>query len=140
MSRYLVTGAGGFIGSYIARRLIERGDEVVIFDNLTTGQAGNLPPEAQMVDGDISQQDAIERIPGGHYDAVLHLAGQSSGEISHDDPSLDISSNALGTLLLLQWSHRNDVSHFLYASSMAPHRALIPRSSGCLTCTARPKI
>lgn len=119
MSRYLVTGAGGFIGSYIARRLIDRGDEVVIFDNLTTGQTRNLPPEAHMITGDISQCDDIERIPGGHYDAVLHLAGQSSGEISHDDPSLDLNTNALGTLLLLQWSHRNDVSQFLYASSMA---------------------
>lgn len=119
MNRYLVTGGGGFIGSYIARRLIERGDEVVIFDNLTTGQTENLPPEAQLINGDISQPNSIERIPGGHYDAVLHLAGQSSGEVSHDDPSLDLNTNGLGTLLLLNWSHRNGISHFIYASSMA---------------------
>jgi UDP-glucose 4-epimerase len=119
MARYLVTGGGGFIGSYIARRLLGRGDEVVALDNLSTGQAVNYPPGADVVHGDISRVDTMKLIPGGRYDAVLHLAAQSSGQISHEEPGLDLNTNALGTLLLLDWCQQNQVPRFLYASSMA---------------------
>ena len=119
IARYLVTGGAGFIGSNIAGRLLDRGDEVVVFDNLSTGFAYNVPPGAHMVDANISQPEALELMPEGHFDAVLHLAAQSSGEISHENPGLDLSSNALGTLLLLDWCKRHGVPRFLHASSMA---------------------
>lgn len=119
MSRYLVTGGGGFIGSNIARSLIERGDQVVITDNLTTGIELNIPTGAEFVSLDISQSDQFALIPSGPYDGVLHLAAQSSGEISHDNPGYDLSTNALGTLLMLDWSKKNDIPRFIYASSMA---------------------
>ena len=119
MGRYLVTGGGGFIGSKIASRLVERGDQVVVTDNLSTGAEGNVPHGVELVGLDISQAEHFNRIPTGHYDGVLHLAAQSSGEISHDNPGYDLSTNALGTLLLLDWCSKNDVPRFMYASSMA---------------------
>lgn len=119
IGRYLVTGGGGLIGSTIARLLLARGDEVVIFDNLSTGQAKNVPTESQFIQGDIFRRDEINSIPSGPYDAVCHLAAQASGEISHDDPSLDIHSNALGTLFLLEWCQKQGIKRFLHASSMA---------------------
>lgn len=115
----MVTGGGGFIGSHIARALWERGDEVVVLDNLSTGLAANVPTEAQFVKGDITRRESLELIPRAHFDAVLHLAAQSSGEISHEDPVHDLHTNALGTLSLLEWCRGHGVSRFLYASSMA---------------------
>ena len=119
MGKYLVTGGGGFIGSHIAYHLLERGHDVVVVDNLATGQQENVPPEAKLVNTDISCPEGLELLPEDHYDAVFHLAAQSSGEISHEDPVHDLNTNALGTLLLLEWCRRNEVPRFLFASSMA---------------------
>ena len=119
MANYLVTGGAGFIGSNVAKRLLDNGHQVVIIDNVTTGQEENLPPGARFVNLDISQSEGIEMIPNEHFDGVLHLAAQSSGEISHDNPSHDLTTNALGTLLLLEWCRENQAGHFLYASSMS---------------------
>jgi UDP-glucose 4-epimerase len=119
MANYLVTGGAGFIGSHIARRLLDDGHHVVVIDNLTTGQEENLPRGARFVNLDISRADGIQMIPNEPFDGVLHLAAQSSGEISHDNPSLDMTTNALGTRLLLEWCRENGAGHFIYASSMA---------------------
>ena len=119
MGNYLVTGGAGFIGSHIARRLLDDGHEVVIIDNVTTGQEENLPQGARFVNLDISRPEGIQMIPNEKFDGILHLAAQSSGEISHDNPSHDLTTNALGTLFLLEWCRENNAGHFLYASSMA---------------------
>lgn len=92
---------------------------MVIFDNLSTGNAKNVPADSHLVHGDISDQNDIKSIPSGPYDAVCHLAAQASGEISHDNPSLDIHSNALGTLFLLEWCRQQRIKRFFHASSMA---------------------
>lgn len=118
MSSYLVSGGGGFIGSHIARRLVERGDQVVVLDNLSTGQQENVPPGVLLVNTDISRPEGLRVIPEERFDACLHLAAQSSGEISHEEPGRDLNTNALGTLLLLEWCRRRGVRRFLYASSM----------------------
>ena len=119
MGNYLVTGAAGFIGSYIAKRLLDRGDTVVTLDNITTGFESNIPKGCILVEGDISDPKTFHQIPKGRYDAALHLAAQSSGEISHEVPGIDINTNALGTLNLLNWCQSEGVSRFLHASSMA---------------------
>jgi len=119
LSRYLVTGGGGFIGAYLARRLLEGGHHVVVIDNLSTGNRDNVPSGACYVNIDVSQPKDMARIPAGPFDAVLHLAAQSSGQISHEDPGRDLNTNALGTLLLLDWAQGQGIPRFLYASSMA---------------------
>ena len=119
MANYLVTGGAAFIGSHVARRLLADGHQVVIIDNLTTGQEENLPPGARFINLDISRPDGIQMIPNEPFDGVLHLSAQSSGEISHDNPTHDLTTNALGTLLLLEWCRENNAGHFVYASSMA---------------------
>ena len=93
----------------------------MVFDNLSTGFAYSVHPGSHMVDADISQPEALELIPGGYFDAVLHLAAQSSGEISHENPRLDLDSNALGTLLLLDWCRQRGVSRFC---TPAPWRSM----------------
>lgn len=122
MGRYLVTGGAGFIGASMARRLVQRGDPVVVVDNLSTGLRENVPAGARLVVADIRDErcwTALDAEAGDGIDAILHFAAQSSGEISHVDPVADFDTNARGTLLLLQWAERHRIRRVLYASSMA---------------------
>ena len=118
MSSVVITGGAGFIGSALARRLLDRGDEVLILDNLSTGVEANLPKGAAFVRGDVSRLSSLEGLPTAPS-AVFHLAAQSSGEASFDDPLADFDHNTRGTFLLLQWSLRNGAGRFVYASSMS---------------------
>ncbi|MDR2161139.1 MAG: NAD-dependent epimerase/dehydratase family protein [Desulfovibrio sp.] len=120
MGCYLVTGIAGFIGSAVAGALLEQGHEVVGLDNLTTGRLEKVPAGALFVRGDCQDGGVYESaLPRRAYDAVLHIAGQSSGEISFDDPVYDLRTNAESTLRLLRFSLSVGCGRFLYASSMS---------------------
>lgn len=115
----LVTGGAGFIGSHLARRLIREGWSVDVVDNLSTGYRENIPEGAAFLNVDVSRNDLATLLPAKRYDAVFHLAAQSSGEISFDDPSYDLRTNCQSTVLLLGWCKTNGTSRFLYTSSMS---------------------
>jgi UDP-glucose 4-epimerase len=119
MSRYIVTGGAGFIGSAVASRLIDRGDHVVVIDNLSTGSIGQIPEGADFIRADCQDASLYSRIPDYKYDAIFHIAGQSSGEISFDDPIYDLQTNAQSTLLLLEYAKRRNCDRFIYASTMS---------------------
>ena len=121
----IVTGGAGFIGSHIAKRLDESGYEVIVIDNLQTGTKKNLPQGIEFIQGDISQKKCLSAIPEKKVFAVLHLAAQSSGEISNENPGLDLKINTLSTLQLLQWCKSHQVHRFIYASSMAVYGDLV---------------
>ena len=94
MKRYLVTGAAGFIGSSIAKKLIHDNNEVWTIDNLSTGLLkSNLSNKIIFIEGDCQDLRSIKRLNNTKFDAILHFAGQSSGEISFDDPSYDLHTN-----------------------------------------------
>ena len=115
----LVTGGAGFIGSCLSSRLIDEGYNVVIIDNLSTGFESNIPQKAEFFKIDISKEDFLNRLPKIGFDYVFHLAAQSSGEISFEDPAYDVKTNIMGTLLLLNWSMEKKVKRFIYTSSMS---------------------
>lgn len=115
----LVTGGAGFIGSHLARRLLREGWCVDVVDNLSTGYRENVPDGAAFHEVDVSRDDLPALLPAKRYDAVFHLAAQSSGEISFDDPSYDLRTNCQSTVLLLGWCKANGTSRFLYTSSMS---------------------
>lgn len=119
MKCYLVTGIAGFIGSAIAKRLINDGNRVVGIDNFMTGFAHNVPAEAEFFEFDISDYASFQKLSSFKFDAVLHLAAQSSGEISYDNPAYDVLSNTMGTLNALRFAELNGCKRFLYASSMS---------------------
>lgn len=115
----IVTGGAGFIGSHLARRLLEEGYRVWVIDDLSTGFESNIPAGAEFIRMDVSDSKSYNKMPSEANCVLLHLAAQSSGEISYEKPELDLTTNALGTLLLLKWCLENNVPRFLYASSMA---------------------
>jgi UDP-glucose 4-epimerase len=119
MANYLITGAAGFIGSALAQKFINQGDAVVTIDNLSTGHRSNIPSGVLFIEGDCSDADVINCLPQVHFDAIFHIAGQSSGEISFDDPIYDIRTNAESTLLLLKFALKNGCSRFIYAGTMS---------------------
>jgi UDP-glucose 4-epimerase len=99
--------------------LIARGHGVVVADNLSTGNLANVPPQAQFVQMDLGDRADYARLNGTTFDAVFHLAAQSSGEASFVDPWNDFNSHATATFLLLDLCRRRGVNRFLYGSSMA---------------------
>ncbi len=119
MANYLVTGAGGFIGSSVAKRLVEDGNFVVTIDNFSTGFEYNVPDQVMLIEGDCADPKAYKKIPQIKYDAILHIAGQSSGEISFENPIYDIKTNTESTLLLLKFALSNNCRRFIYAGTMS---------------------
>ena len=74
MTRSLVTGGAGFIGSHIVRGLLDRGDHVVVLDNLSTGHRSNLKDlEVELIEGDIRDKDVVQQAMHS-VDVVHHQA------------------------------------------------------------------
>jgi len=116
---YLITGGAGFIGSAIARQLIKKGNKVIVLDNFLTGIRKNIPAGAKFVYFNIADEKEYAKLKNFKIDVVMHLAAQSSGEISFDNPVFDLDVNLRGTVLLLDWCLKKGVRRFIYASSMA---------------------
>lgn len=115
----LVTEGAGFIRSCLSSRLIDEGCNVVVIDNLSTGFESNIPQQAEFLKLDISKEDFINKLTRIRFDYVFHLAAQSSGEISFEDPAYDVKTNVMGTLLLLNWAMEKKIKRFIYTSSMS---------------------
>ena len=114
--KVLVTGGAGFIGSSIARALLELGNEVRIIDNLASGFERNIPPEAEFHQADIRGESAVDRACKG-IDVVFHQAAFKSVPKSVEDPITAETSNAVGTLRILLAARGNGVKRVIYASS-----------------------
>jgi nucleoside-diphosphate-sugar epimerase len=112
----LVTGGAGFIGSAIARHLVERGGQVVVLDNLLTGLVENLPDGVTFVNGDLRDRAAVERACEG-VDVVFHQGALRSVPRSVDQPELSLQCNVLGTMNTLLAAERAGVRRVVYASS-----------------------
>jgi len=114
----LITGVAGFIGSKIALKFVNEGHKVIGIDNLSSGLMSNVPQGLKFIEFDLSKPEVIEILPQS-CDLILHLAGQSSGEISFDNPVNDLNKNTVSTLNLIEYGKRCKVKKFLYASSMS---------------------
>lgn len=119
MKKYLVTGAAGFVGSALAKKLVIAGHEVYTIDNLSTGYEWNIPKGVHFIKGNVQDQESIDRLGDIKMEAIFHIAGQSSGEISFEDPVYDLQTNTQSTLLLLNYARKTGCSNFIYASTMS---------------------
>lgn len=122
MTRSLVTGGAGFIGSHLVDQLVARGDEVVVIDDLSTGRAANLESAlgggATLVEGSVIDVGLVEsQFASFEPDRVFHLAAQVSVRRAVTDPSNDATINLLGTINLLEAAREHEVDSFLLAST-----------------------
>jgi len=100
MSRVLVTGGAGFIGSHIAEALLARGDEVVIVDDFSSGKQRNLQPDAKLVRGDLADPEVAAAAVAG-CDAAVHCAARPSVARSVEDPATSNLANLQATTQLV---------------------------------------
>ena len=125
MSLYLVTGGAGFVGSYLARFLLDRDEEVRVLDNFSTGKRENLTEverRIEVVEGDLNDPAALSRAVSG-VDYVFHEAAIPSVPRSVDEPVESHEANATGTLSLLCASKEAGVRRLVYASSSSVYGA-----------------
>jgi UDP-glucose 4-epimerase len=114
----LVTGGAGFIGSHLARALLEQGHGVTVLDNLSVGRRESVPEGARFVFGDVRDQAAVQDALAG-VDTVFHLAAQVTIRGSFDRFYEDLDTNVMGTARLLAALDPGHVRWFVLASSMA---------------------
>jgi len=123
LAKILITGVGGFIGSHVARRFLAEGYSVVGVDDLSGGKRENIPDGVKFIQGDLKDPATIECLPTDCRQ-ILHLAGQSSGEISFDDPVADLKMNVISTLRLIDYGIQIRAERIIYASSMSVYGAV----------------
>jgi UDP-glucuronate 4-epimerase len=132
--KILVTGAAGFIGSSLAIRLLERGDEVVGIDNLNDYYDVNLKlarlerlrdySQFKFIKLEISDRAAMEALfIREKFQRVMHLAAQAGVRYSITNPHAYIDSNIIGFMNILEGCRHNEVEHLAYASSSSVYGA-----------------
>ncbi len=126
--RILVTGAAGFIGFHLSRRLLERGDSVVGVDNMNAYYDVRLK-EARLerlvtssafefVRADLADRDAMERLfARGRFGAIVNLAAQAGVRYSVQNPHAYVESNVMGFLNVLEGARRHGTGHLVFAST-----------------------
>uniref|UniRef100_A0A7C4VTA9 SDR family oxidoreductase n=1 Tax=Fervidobacterium thailandense TaxID=1008305 RepID=A0A7C4VTA9_9BACT len=118
MSKVLVTGGAGFIGSHVTDKLVELGHEVVVVDNLSTGKRENVNPKVRFYKIDISDGEAIFKLFAEEkFEYVFHLAAQASVAVSVKDPVKDAMWNIVGSLNLIKASVESGVKKFIFSST-----------------------
>ncbi len=115
MSRHLVTGGAGFVGSNLVRRLIAEGHEVVAFDRFSRGKQERIPPEATLVKGDIRDAAAVRRAAQG-CDTIWHLAYVQGTQTFYADPK-DVIDVALAGIVAVLWACENEPGKDLFLVS-----------------------
>ena len=119
MAKILVIGGAGYIGSHVVLELCEHGHEVVVFDNLSTGQEINLSSSVKLIKGDILNINDIENAMAQDIDAVIHLAAKKAVGESMEKPDFYASNNISGTINILNAMLKFDVKHIVFSSSAA---------------------
>jgi UDP-glucose 4-epimerase len=105
--RALVTGGAGFIGSHLVEALLAEGREVTVVDDLSSGDARNVPAAAELQRIDIVDRDALHgAIARAEPEVIFHLAAQASVVASVEDPLRDCAVNVEGTLNVLDAAAR----------------------------------
>src|SRR5690554_5235282 len=135
-SKFLVTGGAGFIGSNLVEKILELGYEVVVLDDLSTGDIDNVKPFIKndnftFIEGDIRDYDTCLGVTKG-IDYVLHQAAWGSVPRSIEMPLVYEDINVKGTLNMLEAARVNNVKKFVYASSSSVYgdSPILPKVEG----------
>jgi len=118
--KIFVTGGAGYIGSICVEQLLDRGNEVVVFDNLTEGHRNAVDPRAGLVVGDLAQPESIASAIRQHRpEAVMHFAANALVGESMQNPSKYFRNNVSGGIHLLDAMVENGVKRFVFSSTCA---------------------
>ena len=114
--RVLVTGGAGFIGSWVAKVLLEERHDVTVLDNLSKGFASLVPDEARFIEGDLHDEEKLPEWLRGH-DAVIHMAAFIEVGRSIEEPLEFADNNILNSVRLLEAMRRAEVPKIVFSSS-----------------------
>lgn len=116
--RCLVTGGAGFIGSNLAKALVDDKHEVTVLDDLSSGYRANLAalPHVRFIEGDIRDQKSVSRAMRGQ-EVLFHLAASVGNKRSIDDPLRDADINVMGTVRLLDAARKEGLRKVVVSSS-----------------------
>jgi len=118
LTRAIVTGGAGFIGSQLVDALIDDGVDVLVYDNLTTGKRENLNRAAEFVEGDVVDQSVVDsQFHEFMPDTVFHLAAQADPKRAYREPAFDATVNIRGTINVALAAARAGVNKFVFTST-----------------------
>lgn len=124
MTRVLVTGVAGFIGSHVAEHCLKLGFEVVGVDDLSGGFRDNVPRGVDFQQGTVTDHDWVASLwATGNYDYVYHLAAYAAEGLSHFIRRYNYNTNLIGSINLINQSVLHNVKCFIFTSSIAVYGA-----------------
>ena len=115
----MVTGGAGYIGSHMVLRLLDRGENVIVLDNLSTGFRWAVPPQARLVVGDFGDAALVAGLLTPDVDAIIHFAAKIVVPESVADPLGYYENNTAKARSLLQAAVEKRVPHFIFSSTAA---------------------
>ena len=116
----LVIGGAGYIGSHVVKALLDRGENITVFDNLSSGLRENIFPGTDFVQGDILDKDTVFEVMGRKtYDAVIHLAALKAAGESMELPEKYAENNISGTINILNGITERGIDSVVFSSSAA---------------------
>lgn len=117
--KVLVTGGAGYIGSFMTKALLDKGHEVVVFDNLTRGHKEAVDKRAQLLVGDITNSADLDKVFSNKLDAIMHFAGLIAVGESEKNPQLYYHNNVEGSKILFEAAIKGGVGNIIFSSSAA---------------------
>lgn len=118
--RFLVTGGAGYVGSHLVAALVERGDTVVVLDNLRTGHRGAVPPGVKLIVADLADTATVDALLAeGPWHAVFHFAALSQVGESMRLPFRYLIDNGVNGMRLIEACVRHGISRFVLSSTAA---------------------
>ena len=116
----LVTGGAGYIGSHMTHALAERGEDVLVLDNLSTGFDWAVAPDATLLVGDVGDAELLKMIFATHdIEAVVHFAGSIVVPESVEKPLKYYANNTVNSRTLIEAAVQAGVPHFIFSSTAA---------------------
>ncbi|HAM21181.1 MAG TPA: UDP-glucose 4-epimerase GalE, partial [Actinobacteria bacterium] len=122
MTRWLLTGGAGYIGSHVATELLASGRGVVVVDDLSTGYVARIPAGTTFVEGSVQDADLLTRVmQQSDIDGVVHLAAKKAVGESVERPLHYYRENVDGVLCVLTAMNAAGVDKIVYSSSAAAY-------------------
>jgi UDP-glucose 4-epimerase len=116
----LITGGAGYIGSHMVFELLDRGEDVAVIDDLSTGAWWVLPTEANLIEGDIGDDALLSRVMNARsFDAIVHFAGSIVVPDSVADPLGYYLNNTVKSRALIAAAVRHGIPNFIFSSTAA---------------------